>query len=130
MHRRTAIHSLAGGIALLGGCLSTPNSAGSTTPTDRGSTTDGGRTLSIDSVDTPTHAPRLNDLGAPPAGSVPELSSRADRKREVLTQAIDGGYETSDPDKRLLNHDPTAHEWLVLHRLPLISRRVSQCSRR
>ena len=108
MRRRTALHALTGSVALLGGCLSTPDPAGFTTPVesstsaDTDSPTSDGPMLSIDSVETSTHALRLNDLGTSPAGSIRELSDYAEREQEVLPQAIESGYETSDPDQWLL----------------------------
>lgn len=102
MDRRTALQSLAGTTALLGGCLSSPEAARSATPMNTDPPTDERRTVSIESVETSTHALRLNDLGASLVGSVSQLSSYSDRERKVLRQAIDGGYETSSPP-----------EWLV-----------------
>ncbi|KAB1192866.1 hypothetical protein GJR96_05160 [Haloferax sp. MBLA0076] len=102
MDRRTALQTLAGVSALLGGCLSTPESAPSETPPNSQPPATDNETLSIVSVETPTHALRLNELGASP-NSVSAWLHLSDRERDVLEQAIDGGYETADPPEWIVS---------------------------
>lgn len=106
MRRRKVLQSLVIGVSLLGGCISDSNTSGPSDPTSGGSTgepnEESGRRLSIDRVETFTHAVRLNDLGNSPAGSIAPFSSFEDREREILENALDSGYETDDPDAWLV----------------------------
>lgn len=100
MNRRALLSACALGAGTLlsttAGCLARDGSP----PTDGGAdepSSAGDRRLEVVSVETPTDAVRLNDLGASPSVDVPTVESLSDRERQVVSAALDGGYETDAP---------------------------------
>jgi hypothetical protein len=77
----------------------------STTASDdtRPSTTepDAAATVTLERIETFTHALRLNSLGSSPQGEISSVAALGNREREVVTTAIDGTYEVDDPPQWL-----------------------------
>jgi hypothetical protein len=100
VNRRALLSACALGAGTLlsttAGCLARDESPLSDGGADEPSSA-GDRRLEVVSVETPTDAVRLNDLGTSPGVAVPAIESLSDRKRQVVTTALDDRYETDAP---------------------------------
>jgi len=97
MRRRRILHTAAVTLPLLGGCLAQPPGTGAL-----GASQASGRVLTIEHVETFSHALRLNDLGDSPAGTITPFTSLSDRQQRVVRAAIEDAQRSSDPPRWLI----------------------------